>query len=178
MSPLRITSSDGTEIIVTLAQLDHQLADETRFTAVLDDLIRIGEARIELKGGQRATVVCVDDERRAAKQAVLPLPRASGFAPSVMREYDVMAQLRFELPAHIRCSARSDQEANLVVEEVLTGVRPPPAGFEVEISQDDQEAFISGLAIASDGLPQGFGVKHVTVTGVSERILLEGHASP
>lgn len=163
-----ITESSGETRVSTLLGLIRKLDVAASCYEVMLDLVRQGRAEARLIGGIDVTVAYVVPLEPA--QAVMPLWEAEDGRP--VREFDVAAQLMFELPAFIRCPARSAVEAVALTTGVLQGERGAPAGFQVEISQDDLENFITGMEIVGPDTRHNLGIQAITITGVNEKLLI------
>ena len=180
MSAVRVLKDNGDEHTVTLLTMTRWLADEDACLDVLGCLIDDGTAIVELKESQDGT------QTQSATLTYLPtsdfsatpVPPDQRQRTLPLREFAADAQLLFELPGHIRCRANSEPEARALITEVFHGSCIAPPGFEVEISGDDIEGFISNidLALASER-PRGLGVQDLTITSITERRLIGSAAS-
>src|SRR5258708_23871289 len=141
----------GEVLEVTLLTLFGMLADENSHTDVLSRLLRERAIVVELKSGpaeiRRATAKPWVDHQT---EPTLPLS-----------DFTANTQLHFSVLARVHCRAGSPAEAAHTVHETITGVRGVPDGFQVEIDQDDVEAFFNSLSIGSFAL-----VEKITIGGI------------
>jgi hypothetical protein len=88
-----------------------------------------------------------------------------------LNQFTVEAGLHFSIPARIHCAAGSPAEAAHMIHETILGHRGVPKDFQIEIAQDDVEAFFGSLDVGSYTM-----VDKVTIHSVQPRVLITREA--
>lgn len=160
MSTISVRKSNGDMLEVTLLTLFGMLADEHSHCDVTHRLNRERHPQVELKDGPATIWRTPPSSAASASKALLPL-----------NQYTVEASLHFSIPTRIHCSAGSPAEASHLAQGTILGHGGVPSDFQVEIAQDDIEAFFGSLDINSYAM-----VDKITVNSVQPCLLITREA--